>query len=217
MMRLHRILPLVATSTLFACGGSTQLFAEDDGSGRSGAGGAGDAGDGGAEPLSCELPVPGADFNFTIRNVGTRELSLSYECGATMPIFLQTPDGERGIGAGNAGFCEVPCDIVYDGYQNWGCSDCGPGYGDALPPGEETTITWDRRYYVDHTAPAGCSRNEDGNNCSLGLPARAGEVTSGRLEICTDEQANGYCWGGDVEVVPFTIDLNADSLVIEVQ
>jgi hypothetical protein len=196
--------------TTIACGGSTTVFADDDG-------GAGGQAAGGNAPVSCDLPVPGKTFTFTIRNTGTRELGLSYACGATMPILLDTPDGERGIGAGNAGFCEVSCDDVYDGYENWGCSDCGPGYGDALPPGGEVTITWDRRYYVEHEAPAACSGNAEGNACSLGKLALASEVTRGHLDVCTSDGVDGYCWGGDVETFDFDIDLSADALVIEVQ
>lgn len=208
MTSQHSIRSLLAATMLCACGGSTQLF-DGDGGGAPGAGG------GGAAP-TCELPASGADFVFTIRNVGTRELVLSFGCGSTMPILLDTPDGERGIGEGNADFCAVPCELVYDGFENFGCSDCGPGQGEPLMPGTEVSIDWDRRYFVEHDAPPACTGHPDANSCSLGIVARPGEVTSGRLLVCPNDTPSGYCFGED-ESVPFTLDLGQNGLVIEVQ
>jgi hypothetical protein len=122
----------------------------------------------------------------------------------------------QGIGAGNADGCEVNCESVYEGYSNWGCSDCGPGVGKELLPGATVDIPWDRRLYAAHVAPAACSGNEDDmNNCALGTLADA-SLTEGTLEICPGEGNYGYC-GSDAETFDFKIDLNSDELRINVE
>ena len=195
-----------AALLVLTVGCNSTVTTHDDGAGGTGGGGAGE----------CTLPLPGADFSFVVENTGTSQLSLKLGCGSTIPIVLATPDGALGIGPGNANTCEFDCEMVYDGFEAWGCSDCGPGVGEELPPGGEVTITWDRRYYVDHVAPAECSGHEDGNGCGLGLPAEAEHITSGVLTVCDDPYADGYCWGANEIAIPFTIDLTQDSLIIEV-
>jgi hypothetical protein len=191
--------------TLAACGGTV-----DDGQG----GGGGD--------LSCKLDVPGETFTFTIRNVGDRYLRLAYGCGRTRPIVVDVDGQSLGISPGQADGCEVSCDDVYDGYQNWGCSDCGPGSGVALAPGEEDTIVWDRRVYTEHTAPARCSGNVDGNLCALGSLYAPQAGSRGTLTYCVNdpsfpEEADGYCGGDDAQVAGFDLDLAQSSVVIEIE
>ncbi len=197
---------VAASTALLACGTSV---VEDTGAGGQG-GGQGGAGGG----PDCTIEPPGAAFQFVIRNVGNRELGLTFGCGETLPIVIDTAAGPRGIGAGSGDYCEVSCDAVYDGYENWGCSDCGPGGGTALLPGGLVTIDWDRRVYIPHEAPAACTGHESGNGCALGVPP--GDATSGTLTFCTDSQSAGYCYG-DEESLAFALDLGLASVIIDVQ
>lgn len=89
-------------------------------------GGSVDDGQGGGDP-SCKLEPGGETFTFTIRNVGQQHLRLAYGCGKSLPILVYVNDEPVGISPGQADGCEVSCDEVYDGYENWGCSDCGLG------------------------------------------------------------------------------------------
>ena len=125
----------------------------------------------------------------------------------------------RGIGTGNANSCEIGCGLVYDGYVAWGCSDCGPGEGAELGPGETVTIPWDRRIYVEHVAPTTCSGHEDGNGCALGQRLAAEASTSGTLTVCNDGDTweAGYCYGENREVIPFSVDLTTNQVVIAVE
>ncbi len=205
-MHLFRRLGLVVLSTtVLACGATTVISGnpDDDGAGGQAAGGTG--GEGGAPP-SCEIDAPGQSFDFVITNTGMRDLFLVYGCGGHLPIELETIDGVVGIGPGQADYCEVSCDTVYDGYQNWGCSDCGPGYGDTLNAGATVNISWDRRVYVEHVAPASCTGNADGNNCALGKLVTAAQV-SGTLTVCTDmnTSGSGYCTPDYEMTVPITV------------
>ncbi len=203
-------------SSLLVGGCGSSVVEENPGSGGNGGGGSGQGGgQGGAGgQLDCSLPPPGAAFAFRINNVGTRELGLAYGCGKTLPIQIDTADGPRGIGAGSGDYCEIDCDTVYGGYENWGCSDCGPGSGVPLVPGEATEIPWDRRVYVAHQASAECTGHPDGNGCALGVPV--GDATSGTLTFCTDAQSAGYCFGAE-ETVTFALDLSLNEVTIDIQ
>lgn len=202
---------LLASPSLLACGTSV---VDDPGAGGAGAGGAGAGGQGGGGgAVDCSLAPPGAAFQFQIHNAGTRELSLTYGCGETLPIVIDTADGPRGIGAGSGDFCEVSCDAVYQGAGNWGCSDCGPGSGEPLLPGASVVIDWDRRVYIPHEAPAACSGHEDGNSCALGLPV--GNATSGTLTYCLGADSQGGCSDGS-EAISFTMDLALSTVSIEI-
>jgi hypothetical protein len=197
-----------------ACGGSATVFPGGSGSGGSGGG---SQGQGGNSQQSCLIDQPGKSFSFRITNVGKRDLGLAYGCGTALPIRLATGKyGEKGIGKGNAGVCEVSCDQVYKGYENWGCSDCGPGVGAALKPGQTVVIPWDRRVYVNHEAPATCSGHAQNNSCALGKLIGPGDATKGSLFVCTSFDGGGYCFSGE-ELIPFAIDLNKDELVIQVK
>lgn len=189
-----------------ACGSSVS---EQAGAGGSGAGGQG----GGGGSVDCSLPLAGAPFQFQLHNVGTRELSLTYGCGETLPITIDTTDGPRGIGAGSGDSCEVPCEDVYGGDGNFGCSDCGPGSGAPFLPGDTALIDWDRRVYVSHEAPAACGGQEGGNHCGLGVPV--GEATSGTLTICLGADSQGACSDGKEELA-FVLDLSLSSVVVDV-
>jgi len=148
-------------------------------------------------------------------NVGTRDLYLPLGCGAKPPIKLDTPDGELGIGSESADFCGWLCDDTYAGNPSQGCSDCGPGYADALAPGATVIVEWNRRVFIHHTAPKACAGVE-GTVRALGLLAEPGVVTSGTLNVCFDEFGNlaGDCTGVEE---PFTIDLTAPGLAIDVE
>jgi hypothetical protein len=206
-VKLRALLVPAVGFAFVACGGSV---VEDDGQGGGGGG------------LSCELDQPGETFAFTIRNVGDRYLRLAYGCGRTRPIVVDVDGQVRGISPGQADGCEVSCDEVYAGYENWGCSDCGPGSGVALAPGDEDTITWDRRVYAEHTAPTRCSGHVDGNLCALGTLVPAELSSRGTLTYCVNDELNpeyadGYCGGDEAQVVGFDVDLAQSSVVIEIE
>lgn len=171
-------------------------------------------------PPDCSIDAPGKNFTFTINNTGTRNLRLAYGCGTNYPITLTTTHGTLGIGAETAEFCGTSCDAVYKGYINFGCSDCGPGYGADLGPGASATIQWDRRVYQHHTAPMACSGNESGNDCALGMLVTETTV-SGTLSVCNDGSmttpGDGYCSTDNLEPFPFTLDLSKDSISVDVQ
>ncbi len=172
-------------------------------------------------PADCSLDPAGAPFTFTINNTGTRMLRLAYGCGSNFPISLATSHGTLGIGEETAEFCGVNCEIVYKGNSNFGCSDCGPGYGDDLSPGKTATIQWDRRVYQSHTAPTSCgTQDPNQNQCALGLLVKETMVT-GTLNVCTDTSmgtsGDGYCGTDFLDPIPITIDLSQSSAVIDVK
>jgi hypothetical protein len=213
---------MLTALTAMACSATTVIdgspATDDDGTTEAGGanGTGGDGGEGGAAP-SCAIDAPGPTFDFLVTNIGNRDLLLTYGCGSDLPIELDTAEGPLGIGAGNADFCQVSCDQVYEGSPNNGCSDCGPGYGDVVGPGETVTIAWDRRVYVEHTAPEACSGLANGNQCALGKTVDG--KLSGTLTFCTDPLANpgGYCYTGDEEQVGFTVDTDGSEMTIEIQ
>ncbi|MBW2455898.1 MAG: hypothetical protein JRI68_15385 [Deltaproteobacteria bacterium] len=193
-----------------ACDGSATV----DGTGGSGGG-----------AVECTLDGPGETFTFTITNVGTRQLYVALGCGRSLPIELSTPAGTQGIGEGSGDGCEVNCANVYDGYENWGCSDCGSGYSDPLAPGQTATIAWDRRVYESHVAPSECSGNEEGNFCALGRLLDAGTSFPATLTVCEyiygdvneGNDMMGYCEPEIETQVSFQVDLSQDQAVIEVE
>ncbi|MCP6768705.1 hypothetical protein NL529_28080, partial [Klebsiella pneumoniae] len=91
-------------------------------------------GDGGSTPDVCHVPAPGDVFTIHVHNGGTKMLALNYGCGGTLPIVLDTPQGELSIGPGAANSCEFTCDNFYKGVVQTACSDCGPGLGAHLGP-----------------------------------------------------------------------------------
>jgi hypothetical protein len=120
-----------------------------------------------------------------------------------------------GISEGPADGCEVSCDNVYAGTENNGCSDCGPGVGKSLLPGETVDIAWDRRVYEAHVADPKCSGHEAGNNCALGVLVKA-PSTTGVLTVCADGfEVSGYC--SMTENVSISINLADSELIIPVQ
>lgn len=180
-----------------------------------------DDGQGGGDSV-CTLDPPGETFTFTIRNAGDRYLRLAYGCGRTLPIVVDVDGEALGISPGQAEGCEVSCDEVYEGYENWGCSDCGPGTGVVLAPGEEESILWDRRLYTAHTAPTSCSGNVDGNSCALGSLYGPQTVSRGTLTYCVNDALNpdyvdGYCGGNEAQTVGFDFDLPQTGALIEIQ
>jgi hypothetical protein len=173
-----------------------------------------------ATPAECPLDPAGSAFTFIINNTGTRMLRLAYGCGSALPITLNTSHGNLGIGEESAEACGVPCESVYQGNPNFGCSDCGPGYGASLGPGQSAMIQWDRRVFQKHSAPPACSGLETSNECALGLLLKESMV-SGMLGICTDgamgTSGDGYCSSDFIESLPIHVDLSKDSLSIDVQ
>jgi len=81
---------------------------------------------GGEGKTDCTLDPPGKSFTFHVHNGGVMMLRLTYGCNATLPVELDTPEGQLSIGPGAVNTCEVTCDSVYAGHPNNGCSDCGP-------------------------------------------------------------------------------------------
>jgi hypothetical protein len=198
----------IAATMAMACGTSVTTGNPDTGSG--GAGGS---------DLDCSLDPPGDTFTFTITNTGDRGLRLAYGCGANLPIEVATDAGTQGISPGAVNSCEIGCESVYDG-NGYQCSDCGPGVGDALLPGQTVTIEWDRRIYVAHAPEPTCTGNADGNICALGVSVGAAEVTSGILEVCVaplPQYITGYCSDDNRVQVPFSVDLTLDNVTVEVQ
>lgn len=212
---LHSTLPALtylAAISLLGCGSAVDAGASGAGGGPSGGQG-GQGGDGGS--VDCTLPAPGDPFQFVINNVGARALTLTYGCGTALPITIDTTEGARGIGVESASDVGVSCDEIYAGkvYDFW--TDCGPGYGTTLQPGESTVIDWDRRVYVGFTAPGACTGDGEVANCALGVPV--GEATSGTLTICDEAYPGGYCGTNHGELVPFGLDLGLSSVSIDIQ
>lgn len=165
---------------------------------------------------SCLLDPPGKAFTFVIRNVGTRMLHLTYGCGSNPPIALETADGTFGIGAESAEDCGTTCEYVYGGSPNVGCSDCGPGEGASLDPGETVTLVWDRRVRVPHLAPESCApAGVPQYERTCARPVLAESASKGTLRICTEGGFAGMC--STSELRPFSFDPTLDSVTIEVE
>ena len=166
--------------------------------------------------VDCSLDPSGAPFTFTFTNSGPRILRLAYGCGGSLPVRLVTSHGELSIGTG-VDSCELGCEVVYAGTAGFGCSDCGPGYGAPLGPGEMATIMWDRRVYEAHTVPVACASEATTNTCALGLLVKETAPVTGTLRVCTDmdEFADGFCTTS--EDIPINVDLSKDSATIDVK
>lgn len=178
-------------------------------------GGGGAAASTPGEPSACELPRDGEAFTFTIRNTGTRTLSLDFGCFDTPPI---TVDG-RGIAPGAADLCGVDCREVWEGYENLGCSTlCGPDAFRALPPGGEVEVEWDRRLFVEHLAPPECTGLDEPIRCALGEAAPPAQTFEAALEVCPHgAPAEGEYVPCDAEAHVFDLDLAGGGLVVEVE
>jgi hypothetical protein len=166
----------------------------------------------------CHIDAPGAPFVFHVLNSGHAPYRLTYGCGATLPITVDTTAGPQPISPGPADFCEVDCTAVYAGQENNGCSDCGPGYGAALDPSQTVDIHWDRRVFTAFMADPSCTGHAAGNGCALGT-LTGSDVRSGTLTVCSGGSptaGTGYCASSDEFTVPFTFDPSADSTTISV-
>jgi hypothetical protein len=179
-----------------------------------------DAGGDGGE--SCKIDPPGDVFTFHVHNGGRAMLRLSYGCGDSLPINLDTPKGNLSIGSGAVNWCEVKCDSVYGGQPNNGCWDCGPGYGAPLGSGMTADIKWDRRVYVAHTADPKCTGQTSGNSCALGQAVAPSRAQKGSLTVCSppvpptvDPGTIGGCWAAPTTTMTFTIDTTKDEGMIE--
>jgi hypothetical protein len=220
---------LILSLATVACSGSTQFNDARD----TGSGGAG--GSGGSGAISCEIDKPGGDFSFEIENTGSRTLYLPHGCGNTLPLTVSGTDGELQTSPGGIGKCEISCDQIYGGTpSSGGCSDCGPGDYLTLLPGEKTTITWDRRIYVEHMAPSECTDFEaffekyypelteeeraswSGGDCALGNRVDATTITTSTLSFCeTEPHRDGVC--DNSETITFPLDLMLNEVPIELE
>ena len=231
-------LALTASATpllVAACGGSTASGGTRDagGSGLDATANDAHAGDssGGTNPIpegggsseaganACAIPAPGATFTFHVHNSGTSHLGLSYGCGGTLPIQLNTPGGPLGIGPGPADACEFTCQQQYMGPVQQGCSDCGPGVGADLAAGTTVDITWDCRVYVAHTASPECVGGQPGVSCALAETVAPSAMQMGTLSVCTGGASSGGPGGGSCsgsEIVSFTLDTTQAQGTIEV-
>ena len=179
----------------------------------------GGGGEGGGSNAACMLEPPGKSFTFHVHNGGTKALRLTYGCGATLPIEVETPKGALDISPGGVNSCEVTCDRVHEGFPNRGCTDCGPGVGAPLEPGMTKDITWDRRVYTAHMADPKCSGSTTGNDCALGALVAPASAQKGVLTVCSSAPSggDGYCSEKDQSTVSFTLDTAKDEGTIEVQ
>ncbi len=187
------------------CGGKTAI---DNGSTSSSTSGAG----------SCAHDAAGANFTFHVANAGSRQLRIATGCGSSLPILLDSASGPLPISPGQVDFCEFPCDLVFKGQTNNGCSDCGPGTTILLPPGKTADIAWDRRVYSKYTVPQSCSGSATGNECALGKLAGAA-TKSGTIAICSDMMSgfDGACPDDKAEKNAFAIDLAKSAVTITVK
>jgi hypothetical protein len=210
-----------------ACGGSETNVS----SGSSGPGGAGGAGGGGSSGSAgtggtlgdggvCQL-APRGMFTFHVHNAGTSSMTLTYGCGAKLPIELDTPEGKLGAGPGNADGCEKSCDLIYSSVnpQCPGfCTDCALGQLEKIAAGGSTDIAWDRRVYVAKIAEQPClaGRTCQPGNCAFGIAVAPEPNQTGRLTICTDPNAVGVSCATS-RTVDFTIDTTSSEATIDAQ
>ena len=166
----------------------------------------------------CTHDVPGTTFTFQLDNTGTRNLRLLTGCGGTIPITVDTPSGAVPISRGSADGCEVSCDSVFKGQQNFGCSDCGPGTSFAVDAGKVTDVAWDRRGYTAYEVDPSCSGNADGNRCALGTLVDPATTKTGTVTICSDTlyPDSDSCPAENLVPVAFNLDLSKSSVVISV-
>jgi hypothetical protein len=211
--------PSVFFILVAACGGSTTI--EQNGSSSSGTHGTGGSvGAGGSNPgpgAPCHVDPAGSTFTFHVHNTGTQMLSLTYGCGGTMPMVLNTPAGMLSIGPGAVNGCEFTCEMFYKGPVQQGCSDCGPGVGAILAPGSTVDIPWDRRVYEAHTADPSCVMGMTGVSCALAVSMAPTASQAGVLTVCGSvspaalgNNAGGYCTSST-----FTVNFMADTTKTE--
>jgi hypothetical protein len=144
-------------------------------------------------------------------------LRLPLGCGKTVPITVMTPSGEEGLGPGNADTCEVPCEVVYAGHPNPGCTQCGQGIGADLPPGGKYDLVWDRRSWVLSGADPACSGLATDNVCALGAAVDPA-TKMGTLAICNDPGGTPFeCPKGKSEPFAFAFDLSTNGATIQVK
>jgi hypothetical protein len=186
--------------------------------GASGAANAGAGGVGGGEADGggvCSLVPGGPNFLFHLHNASRAMLNVTLGCSASLPIVLDTPDGQLSIGPGAVDACEYTCDLVYKGmFSPELCTDCGGGYAKALAPGATVDIAWDRRVYVKHMVVPPCATRA--GTCALGVAVATSSAQKGTLTVCTKTDLPGYCLERDRKAVPFTIDTTPKEGTIEV-
>lgn len=172
-----------------------------------------------AREESCTLAPPGKPFQFVIRNVGVRNLTFALGCGTNLPFVIDTDAGPFGIGAANAEGCGYRCEWIYEGQPNRGCSDCGPGVSEPLPPGGTVTFDWDRRVRVPHVAKPHCAgfvaAQEYEYSCAL--PVDAGDASTGELYVCSAPGSFGGSCDAEEEVRSFSFDPDLDSVTIDIE
>jgi hypothetical protein len=207
---------LLAASLLAiaGCGGSVVNPGGSGGSGGSG----GQGGSGGSSKGTCKVDPAGSTFVFHVKNTPR---SLSYGCGSVPSMVLSTPGGMQTITPFDLSFCGFTCEAVYaNPGQNWGCSDCGPGYGADLPAGATVDVQWDRRAYEQQTADPQCAGEMD-ISCALGIAVAPATMQAGVLTVCSQDAPSnaggpGYCTGPTIPV-SFTVDTTQSEGTIEVQ
>jgi hypothetical protein len=217
---------LSAAAVLFAtgCGGHIGVASDSNpdnnpfAHGTGGAQGTGAAQGTGGEPgVTCHLDPPGTTFVFHVHNAGTQMLALAYGCGSSLPITLTTPAGILPIGPGDVSFCGFTCDSFYSGQIQEGCSDCGPGVGDSLPPGATADIQWDRRVWTGYTPDPQCVEGMMGLMCSLGSAVAPVATQDGALSVCAQGSLAGAGYCSSTNTMTFTIDTTKSEGTIEVQ
>jgi hypothetical protein len=207
-----------------ACGDSgTNASSGPGGGGGTGGGGAGSSGSAGTGGTNgdggvCQL-APRGMFTFHVHNAGTASMTLTYGCGAKLPLELDTPDGKLGAGPGNADACEKSCDLIYSSPNPQcpgSCTDCALGMLEEIAPGGSTDIAWDRRVYVAKMAEQPCfvDRTCPPGNCAFGIAVASKPSQTGRLTICTDPNAVGVSCATS-RTVDFTIDTTSSEATID--
>ena len=202
-------------STTVAGPGTTTV---GGGGGAGGASGTGGAGGTGLDGSVCNFLRSPGTFTFHVHNTGSALIKLSFRCGGKMPIELDTPDGKRGTGPGNADPCERSCDqYVTDSVHCPGaCFDCGTGEERAVMPGATTDVKWDRRVYIAGKIEKQCLAvaSCNGGTCASGIPVPPTADQKGTLTICTDPNSVGvYC--NATRTMDFTIDTTSGEGTID--
>ncbi|MFO0755649.1 MAG: hypothetical protein U0359_04125 [Byssovorax sp.] len=165
---------------------------------------------------ACTDDPPGDTFTFHVHNGGASALDLTFGCGASLPIVLDTDRGAFDIGPGPSTFCENKCDAVYAGQVFEGCTDCGGGVSADLDPGKTVDIAWDRRVYDAIMVDRSCTVNDKSVYCARGTAVRPTASQTGTLTVCTSAFGS-YCDDSDKLSVSFTIDTTKNEGTIEVK
>lgn len=167
---------------------------------------------------SCLLEGPGKAFTFHVLNTSKQKLFLTFGCGATLPLALESAGGtlRAGPGVGNGSQCEYTCEQVYKGGGMSPCTDCGAGVGVDLPPGGAANIPWDRRVYVDFSPEPKCVAGEVGA-CAKGSLVPPSSTQKGVLTVCSDVQGTPIgsdCSEAGKLLVNFVADTMGDEATI---